>query len=340
MLAPALADSPPLKRLPLVTLYATERCNSRCISCDYWQHGRLDLSMARVEALASSFRKFGTRMVLFSGGEPLLNPRWSQIAQRLREAGLRLWLLTSGLSLAKHAPRVAELFDEVTVSLDGTDPQTYAAIRGLDAFDVVCEGIRAVAALGTPVGIRVTVQRRNFLQMSGFVELAQVLGARSVSFLTIDVANPHAFARAGGVPQQLALSREDLPLFDEVLFRLEHDHRAAFRSKFILESPQKLRRQLNYFKAVLGEDEYPAVRCNAPEFSAVVGADGRVQPCFFIAAPPGAVAEGLAEQLNSAAMQSLRTAIRRGERPECRGCVCSLWRDPKTLHATFRGTDA
>ena len=28
------------------------------------------------------------------------------------------------------------------------------------------------------------------------------------------------------------------------------------------------------------------MRCNAPEFSAVIGATGRVQPCFFIPGPP------------------------------------------------------
>ena len=30
----------PLRRLPLVTLFLSERCNSRCVSCDYWRHGR------------------------------------------------------------------------------------------------------------------------------------------------------------------------------------------------------------------------------------------------------------------------------------------------------------
>ena len=51
-------------------------------------------------------------------------------------------------SLAKHARRAAELFDTITVSLDGTNAETYAAIRGLDAFDKVCEGIRAAAQAG------------------------------------------------------------------------------------------------------------------------------------------------------------------------------------------------
>ena len=35
-----------LERLPLVTLYLTERCNSRCVTCDYWRHGRVNVDLA------------------------------------------------------------------------------------------------------------------------------------------------------------------------------------------------------------------------------------------------------------------------------------------------------
>src|ERR1700722_4887580 len=122
------------------------------------------MNLAAVKRLLPNFVQLQTRMVLMSGGEPLLNPDWAAIAQLLRKNGLKVWLLTSGLALAKHARRAASLFDAITVSLDGTDPETYAAIRGLDAFHKVCEGIQAVAALGSPPSIRVPLQRGNFRQ--------------------------------------------------------------------------------------------------------------------------------------------------------------------------------
>ena len=103
------------------------------------------MSFEAVQQLLPDLARLRTEVVLISGGEPLLNPHWPQIAELLRRQGLKLWLLSSGLSLAKHARRVHGLFDSVTVSLDGTNPATYAAIRGVDAFDKVCEGIRAVA---------------------------------------------------------------------------------------------------------------------------------------------------------------------------------------------------
>ena len=88
----------PLLRLPLVTLYLTERCNSRCVTCDYWRHGRIDLDVARWSGCCLSLRRLETRVVLISGGEPLLNPEWPAMAALLKAEGLKLWLLTSGLS--------------------------------------------------------------------------------------------------------------------------------------------------------------------------------------------------------------------------------------------------
>jgi Fe-coproporphyrin III synthase len=325
--------------LPLVTLYLTDRCNSRCVTCDYWRHGRDDMNLAAVTRLLPGLARLQTRIVLLSGGEPLLNPEWAAIAEALRRNGLKTWLLTSGLSLAKHARRAARLFDAITVSLDATDPETYAAIRGLDAFHKVCEGIAAAAAEGVRPGIRVTLQRGNFRQLPGFVDLAKQLGAGQVSFLAVDVANPHAFGRTDDFASDLALRPEDLPQLLQILDSLERDHAQDFRSGFIAESPQKLRSVLQYFAAILQMGPYPKVRCNAPEFSAVIGATGRVQPCFFIPGPlpsdeseAGALAAGdLSAVLNSRSMRALRMAIRDGRRAECKTCVCSMWRTTSDL---------
>jgi len=317
----------PYRRLPLVTLYVTDRCNSRCITCDYWRHGGIDLSPAAVDALLPELKELGTELVLLSGGEPLLNPEWAKIAERLKSAGLEVWLLTSGLSLAKHARRAAEIFAAITVSLDGTDRETYAAIRGLDAFDKVCEGVRAAAG-AVPLNLRVTVQRANYRQLPAFVDLARTLGARQVSFLAVDVVNAHAFGRASGASAEPALGAEDLPELERIIGRMERDYAAEFRSGFIAESPGKLRRILEYFGALRGRGVYPEVRCNAPEFSAVVDARGGVQPCYFIQGPqPASGDEGLRARLESGPMSKLRADIRSGKRAECKTCVCSMWRE-------------
>jgi MoaA/NifB/PqqE/SkfB family radical SAM enzyme len=282
--------------------------------------------------------KLGTDTVVLSGGEPLIHPQWAEIAQVLRAQGLQLWLLTSGLSLAKHAVRAARLFRSITVSLDGTDGASYADIRGLDAFDNVCAGIRAAADAGAALSVRVTVQRRNYADLAGFVVLARGLGAQQISFLAADVRNQQAFGRAAGFCADIALRPEDLPRLAQSLDTLEQAHALEFSNGFIAESPAKLRRLLQYYAAICGQGDFPPTRCNSPEFSAVIETSGRVNPCFFIQGPQGGAREiHLERALNDESMLQLRTEIRERRRVECTGCVCSMWRDPGTLIGTLRG---
>jgi MoaA/NifB/PqqE/SkfB family radical SAM enzyme len=323
----------PDRTLPLVTFYLTERCNSRCITCDYWRHGRKDADVESVARVIPDLRRLGTRVALLSGGEPLLNPQWQSIATTLRDAGIRVWLLTSGLSLAKHAATAAGLFESITVSLDGTTPGTYEAIRGLDAFDKVCEGVRAAVARGAAVNLRVTLQQTNYRELPAFVALAHELGVRQVSFLAVDVGNAHAFARENVSGGGLALEAGDLTQLAQLIDTLEREQPDAFESRFIAESPAKLRRIHQYFAALLGREAFPPVRCNAPDFSAVIGVDTRVAPCFFIPGTGVDTRAGLNHALDDADLTTLRDTIRAGARPECARCVCSMWREPGAFEA-------
>jgi MoaA/NifB/PqqE/SkfB family radical SAM enzyme len=317
--------APVLARLPLATLYLTERCNSRCVSCDYWRHGSRDMDVETVKRLLPGLAALGTEAVLISGGEPLLHPQWAGIAALLREQGLKLWLLTAGLALAKHAAEVARLFEQVTVSLDGSTAASYAAIRGLDAFEPVCAGIRAAVGEGMEVGLRVTVQRGNVDELGALVALAHRLGVHGVSFLAADVSHAEAFGRHGEPVEGVALRPEDLPRLERAIEALEREHAEDFASGFIAETPAKLRRIHAHYRALLGQGDWPPVHCNAPEFSAVVEADGAVRPCFFIAGADRLSESGLEAALNSTAQRRLRADIRAGSRPECRRCVCSKW---------------
>jgi MoaA/NifB/PqqE/SkfB family radical SAM enzyme len=324
-----------LERLPLLTVYLTERCNSRCIGCDHWRNGRHDLQAATVATWLPALQRLRTSAVVLSGGEPLLNPQWRDIAQLLQGAGMRLWLLTAGLALAKHAAALPGLMEHVTVSLDGADASTYLRTRGVDAFVAVCRGVRVCAELGLDVQLRVTVQRANHRQLPELVRLAKALGARRISFLPADVSNTTAFARRDAPDSGQALDSSDLPDFARELERLQRECADEFASGYIAESPARMQRLHQYFSALLGQAAFPPVRCNAPEFSAVLDARGAVHPCFFI---PGAVAPltdmpgtlTMQQTLNLPAMRSLRGTIARGERPECIRCVCHKWRDPAT----------
>ena len=196
----------------------------------------------------------------------------------------------------------------------------------------MCAGVRAVVAEGATVGLRVTVQKANYRELPRFVRLARDLGVHQVSFLAVDVSNPHAFGRDRAFADDLALDAKDLQEMEALIAHMEREFAAEFARGFIAESPRKLRGLHAYFGALLGQGAFPPVRCNAPEFSAVIGVHGQISPCFFIPGPAGELAGAdPAAALDSASMQALRADIRAGRRGECARCVCSMWRDPSAI---------
>ena len=50
--------------LPLVVFFPTSRCNSRCLSCDWWkQTGEGDLTLQEIDDLAGALPGLGTQVV-------------------------------------------------------------------------------------------------------------------------------------------------------------------------------------------------------------------------------------------------------------------------------------
>src|SRR6202011_1414453 len=86
--------------LQLLIFYPTSRCNSRCVSCDWLKcSGAGDLALEEIGDVANGMPGLGDRLVLFSGGEPLLRPEVFEAASIFRANGTRLHLHTSGVLL-------------------------------------------------------------------------------------------------------------------------------------------------------------------------------------------------------------------------------------------------
>src|ERR1700690_220131 len=170
--------------LPVVVIFPHNQCNCRCVMCDIWRIRQAkELTPADLEHHLDSFRKLGVRWVVFSGGEPQLNEKWSCLAQMLRSAGCRVTLLTAGLLLEPQAKAVAESIDDLIVSLDGP-PAAHNNIRRVEnAFEQLAQGIVAIRQLrpDMPVGARCTVQKANHRSLRAVVRSAKQMDLTSIS---------------------------------------------------------------------------------------------------------------------------------------------------------------
>ena len=132
-------------------------------------------------------------------------------------------------------------------------------------------------------------------------------------------------------PLETALIPTDVDLFAEVVEQVIATHAGDFASGLIAESPDKLRRMVAYFRALLGEGAFPRPRCNAPHTSVVIEVDGRLRPCYFLPSFGRLEGQPLGAALNARGAVALREAYRTGQRPECARCVCPLYMGPRTL---------
>jgi len=319
--------------LPLVLLGVTARCNSRCLSCDFWQSdGASDLTRDEIERLAAELAALGTRVVVFTGGEPLFRPDVLQLADLFRARGIDLHLLTSGIALERFAADVARRFADVTVSLDGHSAEQYRQIRGVDGLPALARGVKALRAQapGLPLGGRSTLHRHNFRQMGAIIETARAMGLPRLSFLAADIA-PGSFNRdAGRLPraqpppgQELLLTREEVQEFAGVVETVAREHAPALASGSVTPGPDGLRRLVRYYGAHLGMNPFPAVDCNAPWMSVYIGPDGAVRPCFFHP-PVGNVRSRPLRELVTVAMPAFRRQLDVATDATCQRCVCNV----------------
>jgi len=313
--------------LPLVIFSPTSRCNSRCISCDWWKRsGEDDLTIDEIDGVSEAIADLGTRLVVFSGGEPLLRPEVFEAARLFRARGIALHLLTSGILLERFAERVARHFSKVHVSLDAADEALYERIRGVAALATIERGIARLRSIAPEITVtaRATLHRENFRELPRLIDHAKRLRLDGISFLAADVSSPSAFGRrSASDAQPIALDRDEIREFESVIERTIVSHQADFACGFVAERPEKLRRLPRHYAAVAGDEPFPAVSCNAPWVSVVIEANGSVRPCFFHNVI-GNVRRTPLETIVTRDLAAFRRSLRVGANPVCERCVCSL----------------
>jgi MoaA/NifB/PqqE/SkfB family radical SAM enzyme len=320
-----------LHSLPMLVLMPHSRCNCRCVMCDIWQanSNKQELSREDIERQITSLRHLHVQRVVLSGGEALMHANLWMLCELLRELSIEITLLSTGLLLKPFAADVVKWCDEVIVSIDGSREVHNAIRRVPRAFERLAEGIGALRQQRAdyPVSARCVLQRSNFRDLPNIVQAAHEIGLRRISFMSADVSST-AFNRPEPWQEprvaEVALDRDETAEFSAIVEDTIQRYAADFESRFISESPDKLRRLPRYYAALNGSGEFPTTVCNAPWVSSVVEADGTVRPCFFHASLGNIHDRTLEEVLNAPHAIEFRRNLDVKTNQICKTCVCSL----------------
>ena len=325
--------------LPIVILMPHSACNCRCIMCDIWKGNQnlQQLQEGDISALLSTLKKLGTKRVLMSGGEALLNNNFFKLCEILQKESIRITLLSTGLTLKKNAADLVRWVDDIIVSLDG-DETTHDTIRNINgAFKKLQEGIQQIRCLspGYSIKSRTVIHRLNFEKWIAIINTAKMLGINQVSFLPADVSS-HAFNRQQTwdiARQQEILPREkELSELQIIIDWITENYHTEWAPGFIAEQPGKLQQIHDYYAAFYNKNPFPYKKCNAPWVSTVVEADGTVRPCFFHEAMGNIHTASLDTILNSEAAIGFRKNLDVSTNSTCIKCVCSLNLPPGTAN--------
>ncbi len=320
-----------ISALPVVILMPHSACNCRCIMCDIWKDNKnlKQLTEDDVSGLLGSLKKLQTRLIVMSGGEALLNKHFFTLCRILKDRGLKITLLSTGVLLQKHAQQVTELIDDVIVSLDG-DETTHDRIRNIPGcFNLMKEGVEAIRAIDPcyKITARTVIHKLNFRIWDKIIDAAKELKLNQVSFLPADVSSS-AFNREikwnAERQEEVMLSEEELPLMRDVIQQLISNYNTDFKSRFIAESPEKLMKIHQYYAALYGFDLFPQKKCNAPWVSAVIEADGAVRPCFFHETIGNIREADLQSLINNKTSVTWRKQLDMDTNDTCKKCVCYL----------------
>ncbi len=163
---------------PVVIWNICMHCNMHCPHCyaaAIAEPSPSDLSHEEGVDLIDQLADAGVRVVIFSGGEPLLRADAIDLIAHAKRRGISPQLSTNGVLIDEP---VAERLREagvayVGVSIDGIESFN-DAYRGLGGgFAAALRGLRNAKAAGMKTGLRMTLSQRNVDQLVAMLEVAR-----------------------------------------------------------------------------------------------------------------------------------------------------------------------
>lgn len=155
---------------PVVVWNMTRRCNLKCVHC-YAQavdpDGKDEISTSKAKEIIDDLAAFGAPVMLFSGGEPLVRKDLVELASYATGKGMRAVISTNGTLITKEKAReLKEVgLSYVGISIDGTE-ETHDKFRGVSgSYKKALEAVENCKAEGLKVGLRFTINKRNWTEV-------------------------------------------------------------------------------------------------------------------------------------------------------------------------------
>jgi len=128
----------------------TNRCNCKCPGCvGMRQTKRETLDRKALNSLLFDAKRIGVESVVFTGGgEPTLYPEFCSVLDYSSGLGLEMAVVSNGVILIDKPDIVKSIVKYCTwirISVDAGDRKMYQKTHGIDRYDKVVQGFKALA---------------------------------------------------------------------------------------------------------------------------------------------------------------------------------------------------
>lgn len=200
---------------PVVIWNLLRRCNLTCKHC-YATSADKDfpneLSREQISAVMQDLWQFGTRVLILSGGEPLMHPHIYDISAEAKAMGFYVGLSSNGTLIDEsRIEQIAAVgYDYIGVSLDGMRQTHDLFRRRQGAFDESMRGIRLCHKHGLKVGLRFTITQDNAAELPLLLNLMDDEGIDKLYLSHLNYAGRGYKNRADDVQHQVSRQAMEL----------------------------------------------------------------------------------------------------------------------------------
>lgn len=166
----------------IISWNTTNQCNQYCSHC-YRNAGTAaheELNLKEGKQLLGEIARAGFRIMIFSGGEPLMVPWISELIHHASLLGLRPVLGSNGTLITPEKARELKAAGAlgIGISLDSINPPEHDRFRSTsNAWEDAVIGMKNCASAGLPFQVHTTVTQWNHHQLNALTDLAVELGA-------------------------------------------------------------------------------------------------------------------------------------------------------------------
>ncbi|MBQ5845916.1 MAG: putative heme d1 biosynthesis radical SAM protein NirJ2 [Selenomonadaceae bacterium] len=284
----------------IVSWNTTNACNMYCDHCyrDAGCKAEEELSTAEAKTLLEQIARAGFKIMIFSGGEPLMRPDIVELVAYAASLGLRPVFGTNGtlitLEMAQKLKAAGAM--GMGISLDSMDREKHNRFRKFPgAWEGAVQGMRNCRAAGLPFQIHTTVMEWNNHELEDLTDFAVAEGA---------VAHHFFFLVPTGRAKTIEAESLRAEAYEDTLTRIMKKQQEVEIELKPTCAPQFLR-----IAAQMGMKTRFRRGCLAGTAYCIISPRGKVQPCAYLNMELGDVRQTPFDEIwkNSEVLNKLRT---------------------------------